>query len=70
MGKNNPYLRDGRYRADSDGEVKDSETYRDYTNDARDMVRDAGNALKDMGRDVTDAARDLGGSMKRAAQDY
>lgn len=62
--ESNPYLRDGRYRADGNGAVEDRDStgQRDLTQDARDMMRDAGDALKDMGRGVGNAVDDMTGA--------
>ena len=62
--ESNPYLRDGRYRADGNGAVEDRDStgQRDLTQDARDMIRDAGDALKDMGRGVGNAVDDMTGA--------
>lgn len=65
--ESNPYLRDGRYRADGNGAVEDRDStgQRDLTQDARDMIRDAGDALKDMGRGVGNAVDDMTGAKNR-----
>jgi len=48
-------LKNGRYQADSRGEVKDrGDETRDLTQDARDMVRDAENDIRDAARDIWD----------------
>jgi hypothetical protein len=58
------YFYDGRYTANSNGQVydRDGQTLsRDLTQGARDIVRDTGDAIGDIGRGIGDAARDLTG---------
>lgn len=65
------YLKDGRYRADEDGTVRDGQgTPNDMTQGARNFMQDTadttkkagsriGNAAKDVGEGIGDAVRDL-----------
>lgn len=59
------YMADGRYAADGNGRVYDSQSGyvgRDLTQDARDIVRDVGDAIGDAGRAAGDLGRDLVGN--------
>ena len=58
----NPFVRDGRYRAYDNGKVdgRINPDARDFTQSARDMLRDAGKAVGDAGRSIGNAAADMG----------
>ena len=58
------YFYDGRYAADTNGQVygrDDNMLSRDLTRGARDIVRDTGDAIGDIGRGIGNAARDITG---------
>ena len=72
-GPDRDYLADGRYTADSDGQVNHSgrsDRSRDMTRDARDMVRDTGDAARDLGNGLRNAAKDIGDGISNAAREY
>ncbi|MCI8423187.1 MAG: hypothetical protein HFF50_06620 [Lawsonibacter sp.] len=63
-GRTNPFLEDGQYRANGDGQVygRSGSAGQDLTQGARDLMRDAGDLADDIGNGIGNAARDITGS--------